>query len=180
MCRFHFWSQFCHISPSDGTKTASGSQKWKHVSERYLKNAGSYGFLVADLESTWKVTSIGMFFRKITHFYGELGTKSCFWPKSCFCCSRTACNGSEKTKLAVGLEMFESPPRYLESCFFFDPMWATPFVKIGRFFMATILGFWTISGNNVRFRPLKTCSFNSLSHIPNAFFGVTEFRKSIP
>ena len=29
-----------------------------------------------------------------------------------------------KTKPAVGLEMFESTPHYLESCFFFNPMCA--------------------------------------------------------
>ena len=75
---------------------------------------------MADLESTHKVTSIGIYFGNISHFYEELGTKSCF------CCSRTACNGSEKTKPSVGLEMVESTPHYLESCFF-DPMCATPF-----------------------------------------------------
>ena len=90
-------------------------------------------FLMADLESTHKVTSIGMFFGKITHFYEELGTKSCFWSKSCFCCSRAACNCSEKTKPAVGLEMFESTPPLLGILFFWNlkyTMWATPFREL--------------------------------------------------
>ena len=120
MRRFHFWSQFVHISPSDGAKNCLREAKNENrFSKSISRLRTAMVFLIADLESASKVTSIGMFFGKITHFYEELGTKSCFWPKSCFCCSRTACNGLEKTKPAVGLEMFESTPHYLESCFFF-------------------------------------------------------------
>ena len=91
-------------------KTASGRQKWKPVSESYLKIAGSYGVFDSRFGICVKSYVYRDVFAIIIDFYGELGSKSCFWSKSCFCCSRTACNVSEKTKPAFGLGMFESTP----------------------------------------------------------------------
>ena len=126
MRRFHFWSQFVHISPSEGAKNCLREAKEKTVFESYLKIAGSYGVFDSRFGIYIKSYVYRDVFAIIIDFYGELGTKSCFWAKSCFCCSRTACNGSEKIKPAVGLEMFESTSHYLESCFF-NPMCFTPF-----------------------------------------------------
>ena len=107
-------SLFISLLPTE-QNTASGRQKLKPVFESYLKVAGSYGVFDSRFRIYVKSYVYRDVFGNIIDFYADLGTKSCFWSKSCFCCSRTACNGSEKTKPAVGLEMFESTPQYLES-----------------------------------------------------------------
>ena len=64
--------------------------------ESYLKIAGSYGVFDCRFGICVKSYVYRDVFVIIIDLYGELGAKSCFWQKSCLCCSRTVCNGSEK------------------------------------------------------------------------------------
>ena len=48
----------------------------------------------------------------IINFYGKLGSNSCFWQKSCFCCSRTAASVAHQTDSGFGFAMVESTPTF--------------------------------------------------------------------
>ena len=76
-----------------------------------------------------------------TPFRWKLQTQSCFWVKSGFCCSRTAANFPRTFEARFGKFRVESTLGKMESCFFFYPMWDTPFSffffwrsKVAKFF----------------------------------------------
>ena len=55
-------------------------------------------------------------FRVNVDFYGDLGTKSWFWPRSCFCCLRTAASVPDETDPGFGFVIVESTPDCLIVC----------------------------------------------------------------
>ena len=87
MFRFH---QFAQISPSDGINTASWRQKSKPVFQVIPRLRRASTFLITDSESAHKSNDYREVFGMNADFNGEVGTKSWFRSKSCFCCSRKA------------------------------------------------------------------------------------------
>ena len=67
MCRFHFWSQFVHISPPGGIKNClRGGKNQNRFLKVISRLRGVTMFLITDSESTHKVTSIVKFLGSIS------------------------------------------------------------------------------------------------------------------
>ena len=107
------------------TKLPQGDKKSKYVIKTYIEIEGSCH--VSDY--IFKINAKSYVYMEVfgvnVDFLGELGTKSWFWPKSCFGCSRTAASVPDQTDPGFEFTMVESTPGYLKSCFFYR-MCATP------------------------------------------------------
>ena len=66
------------------------AQKWKPGIQVYLKIPVSYAFSDARFGIYAKSCVYSKVFGIIALFWRKVSTRSCFWAKSCFCCSRTA------------------------------------------------------------------------------------------
>ena len=96
-------------------------------------------FLTPDLESTQNLASYRTFRRSNSSFLAKLDVKTRFWRKTGFCCSLWTERCSEKMNSTTKKFIFESTPHILESCFFFDLRWITPFVVSTRHFWVPIM-----------------------------------------
>ena len=103
--------------PTD-QKTASGRQKWTQGFDSCLTIAWSYGVFDSKFGIYVKSYVYRGVFGIFINFYGELGSKSCLWPKSCFCYSRTAASVPDQTDPGFWSAIVESTSDWSESCFF--------------------------------------------------------------
>ena len=101
-------------------KTASRRQKWKPVFESYLMSAESNGAFDRRFGIYVKSYVSREFFVSLSFYYGELGSKSCFWQKSCFFCSQAAASVPDQTDPGFWFAIVESTPDWMESCFFWS------------------------------------------------------------
>ena len=91
----------------------------------------SYGFSDSRFRIYAKSCLYSDHFDIKTPLWRKLQARSCFWAKSCFCCSRTAANFPRTFETRFGKFMVESTLGIMESCFCFwfskHTMWDTPF-----------------------------------------------------
>ena len=110
-------------------KTSHEHKSENPVLERNSRLRWAMLFLIADSESTQKGCIYSDIFGIKIRFWWKLHTKSCFWSKSCFCCSRTADCVSRTFDTRFGKFRVESTWGEMEFGFFY-PMWDTPFPKL--------------------------------------------------
>ena len=127
MCRFYFWSQFGHISPSDGAKNCLQDAKMKTSFRKLSQDCVElwcFWSQIWNLREQLRLLLYRGDFGIIINFYKKLGSKSSFWSKSCFCCSRTASSVPDQTDPWFGFAMVESTSDYLEFLYIWNTLYA--------------------------------------------------------
>ena len=135
MRRFHFWSQFAHIFPSDSIKNCLRKAKIKTSFWNVSRDCIEIWCFWAQIRNLrTKLRLYGSFY---DHWWFLWVTRHriLIWSKSCFCCSRTAQPVPVSTDRGFKFAVVESTPSSLELKYFFDPMCASPFMSLlGKLF----------------------------------------------
>ena len=123
-------------------KTTNAPKKFCRFFKIFSRFRRDMMFLTPDLESTQNLASYRTFRGPKSSLLVKLEFENRFWRKTGFCCSLWTERCSEKMNITTKKFIFESTYHILDSGFFFDPRWITPFrFEVNISFLRWVLDF---------------------------------------